>query len=143
MLAHDPEQATWRRILCDAATGVATDVSRGYRPAPRIAAFVKARDGYRSRFPVASGGRVELDHVVEYRDGGPTGGATTAANLASSALREHHLKTDRGLRVCGDANDVLTFTGRTGRPQFSLPHLYVDPTTRGTPDSSGGKDPPF
>jgi hypothetical protein len=143
-LAHDPKYATWRRILCDPDTGVATDVSRGYRPAPRIATFVKVRDGYRSRFPVTSGGgRIELDHVTEYRPGSMSGGATTASNLASSGVRDHHLKTDRGLRVRGDANDVLTFTARTGRQHLSPPYPYVDPRPPRPPDSPEGRDPPF
>jgi hypothetical protein len=66
-LAYRPEQVTWRRILCDPNTGVAIDVSRSYRPPPRIAEFVKVRDGLTSRFPGSTATHVELDHILRYR----------------------------------------------------------------------------
>ncbi len=65
-LAHDPEQATWRRILCDPATGTAIEVSTGYRPAPRIAQFCAVRDGHTTRFPTSAARTLELDHIHEY-----------------------------------------------------------------------------
>ena len=75
-LAHDPEQATWRRILCDPATGTATEVSTGYRPAPRIAQFCAVRDGHTTRFPTSAARTLELDHIHEYNHTAPaTGGA--------------------------------------------------------------------
>lgn len=128
-LAHRPELATWRRILCDPATGTAVDVSTGYRPAPPIADFVRVRDGYRSRFPVAgAGAATELDHVerFDHADRG-RGGQTTAANLATAGLRDHHLKTDRALMVTGDANGPLTYRARTGQVHLSDPFPYLDP----------------
>jgi hypothetical protein len=51
-LAHD-DNATWRRILCDPATGSATDVSGGYQPGHRVAEFCAVRDGHTSRFPTS------------------------------------------------------------------------------------------
>jgi hypothetical protein len=114
-LAHRPDQATWRRILCDPQSGTAVDVSPGYRPPPRIGGFVAARDGYRSRFPVPGGGTVfEVDHVDRFDHTDPRRGRrTTAANLATAGPRDHHLKTDGALAVSGDANGVLVFRGRS------------------------------
>jgi hypothetical protein len=126
-LAYDDEQATWRRVLCDPRTGTATDVSRGYRPPPRIAEFVKLRDGLRSRFPGSNASRLELDHIVRYRHDDPDcGGPTTAANLSSEGLRDHHLKTDGAITVVGDANGPLTYRGRSGHSHLSWPHQYLD-----------------
>lgn len=127
-LAYDREQATWRRVLCDPRTGVATDVSRSYRPPPRIAEFVKVRDGHRSRFPGSNASHLELDHVIRYRHDDPAaGGPTTAANLSADGRRDHHLKTDGAISVAGDANGPLTYRGRAGHDHLSWPYQYVDP----------------
>ena len=129
-LAHDPEQATWRRILCDPATGTATEVSTGYRPAPRIAQFCTVRDGHTSRFPTSAARTLELDHIQEYNHTAPaTGGATTPANLTAAGKRDHQAKTDRILHVTGDANSELTYTTGTGHTYTSRPHQYLEPQT--------------
>lgn len=152
-LAYQPQQATWRRILCDPQTGTAVDVSTAYRPPPRIGRLVAARDGYRSRFPVPGGTTgLELDHVDPF-DGHDSrrGGPTTAANLVTAGLRDHHLKTDGALSVRGDANGVLIFRGRAGRDALSEPFLYLDPGAELPPDAAAdvpkpreaGPDPPF
>jgi len=141
-LAHDPEQATWRRILCDPATGIATDVSPAYRPPVRMVEFVKVRDGFRSRFPTSNATSLELDHLLRYDHGDPAaGGRTTSSNLASAGRWDHHLKTDGAFTVEGDANARLTFRGRADRPHASLPHQYRDPLDPGRPPQDG--DPPF
>ncbi len=133
-LAHDPEQATWRRVLCDPATGIATDVSTSYRPPKRMADYVKVRDGQRSRFPVGNATHLELDHLLPYDRVRPTaGGPTTPRNLASEGQFGHHLKTDGAIAVAGDANSVLTYRGRSGRAHRSWPYQYFDPAA----------DPPF
>ena len=49
-----PRRPTWRRILCDPATGTATDVSPTTAPATRIADYVKVRDGHTSRHPTSA-----------------------------------------------------------------------------------------
>ena len=136
-LAYCPEQVTWRRILCEPSTGVATDVSRHYRPPPRIAEFVKVRDGLTSRFPGSTATHVELDHILRYRCDDPDlGGPTKAANLGSVGQREHHLKTDRAITAVGDANGPLVYRGRAGRDHLSWPHQYRDPA----PENG---DPPY
>ena len=145
-LAHDPEQATWRRILCDPATGTATEVSTGYRPAPRIAQFCAVRDGHTTRFPTSAARTLELDHIHEYNHTAPaTGGATTPANLAAAGKRDHQAKTDRILDVTGDANSELTYTTGTGHTYTSRPHQYLEPqapppATEKPPDNG---DPPY
>jgi hypothetical protein len=151
-IAHDPALATWRRILLDPSTGVATDISPAYPPPPRMAEFVRARDGHRSRFPTSIAGRPELDHVVPFDRRDPSaGGRTTGANLASAGRRDHHLKTDGALSVSGDANEALTYRTSAGREFRSFPHQYADPRpvgSDGSPDSDDGDppdgpDPPF
>jgi hypothetical protein len=138
-LAYDPDQATWRRILCDPSSGVATDVSAGYRPAGRIAAFVRVRDGHQSRFPTSHASHLELDHLIRYDHSDRAAvGRTTSANLASQGRWDHHLKTDGAVTVEGDANERLTYRGPSGRGHSSLPHQYLDPVA---PDDDDG--PPF
>jgi hypothetical protein len=136
-LAYGPEHVTWRRILCDPSTGVATDVSRNYRPPPRIAEFVRVRDGLTSRFPGSTATQVELDHILRYRwDDPDLGGPTKAANLGSVGQREHHLKTDGAITAVGDANGPLIFRGRAGRDHLSWPHQYREP-------AADNGDPPY
>jgi hypothetical protein len=136
-IAHDPALSTWRRILLDPSTGVATDVSPAYPPPPRMAEFVRVRDGHRSRFPTSGATRTESDHVKPFDRRNPSaGGQTTSANLASAGRRDHHLKTDGGLSVSGDANESLTYRTSAGREFTSLPHQYADPLASG--DSTDG-----
>jgi hypothetical protein len=160
-LAYDPEQATWRRILLDPSTGVATDVSRCYPPPPQMAEFVRVRDGHRSRFPTSGAARTELDHVAAFDRRDPAGGGPTSArNLASAGRLDHHLKTDGALSVSGDANGSLTFETSAGRRFTSFPHQYLDPHragartdpveqaqevnhTDGPAAREAGPDPPF
>ncbi len=147
-LAHDHDQATWRRILCDPATGTATDISPTYRPPPRIAEYVKIRDGHRSRFPGSNATHLELDHITPYQHDHPhTGGPTTAANLDSNGQRDHHLKTDQAITITGNANGPLTYQGRTGHHHLSWPHQYLDPAPeQPAPDDpvpESGADPPY
>jgi hypothetical protein len=125
-LAHR-RGARWRRLLYDPADGVATDLSRAYRPPPRMDEFVRARDGHQTRFPTSGATRLELDHVREYAHAAPaSGGQTTAANLASVGKRDHQLKTDRLVAVTGNANHRLTFRTPSGRQYPSYPVAHAD-----------------
>ncbi len=127
-LAHSPRTERWRRLLYDKTSGVLTDVKSGYHPPPRMTAFVRARDGHRSRLPISCATHLELDHLRPYDHGRPAdGGQTTPSNLVSDGLRDHHLKSDRALTMTGDANDVLTITTPSGRSYPSHPYLYADP----------------
>jgi hypothetical protein len=136
-LAHD-QDATWRRILTDPATGIATDLSPRYRPARRIADYVTIRDGHTSRFPTSGARHLELDHILEYDHHNPArGGPTTPANLASNGKRDHQAKTDHLLTVTGNANQVLTYRTGAGHTYPSRPHPYTEPRP---PDDSA---PPY
>ena len=129
-IAYDPTQSTWLGLYTDPRTGVATDISPGYRSPPRQRTFVMLRDGMRSRLPSSNIRRVELDHVVPYDHEHPSrGGQTTAAGLACAGLREHHLKTDGLLSVTGDANAALTYTTHTEHTYVSWPEVWDDPPT--------------
>jgi hypothetical protein len=127
-IGYDERHSTWIGLYTDPRTGIATDISPGYRPPPRQRTFVMLRDGMRSRLPSSNVRRIELDHVQAYNHETPArGGQTTAADLACAGLREHHLKTDRMLSVAGDANGPLTFTTHTGHAYVSWPELWEDP----------------
>jgi hypothetical protein len=128
-LAYDADNAIWRQVRCDPATGQASAISETYRPSKRLREFVAYRDGYTSRFPTSTvRRRIELDHVVEFDHVDPAnGGPTNSANLASEGLREHRLKTDRGFFISGDADGCLTFQTRTGRTYHSWPHQHMRP----------------
>ena len=85
---------------------------------------------------------LELDHVREFDHARPAaGGQTRAANLASLGQRDHHLKTDRVLRISGDANAELSITTPSGRCYVSEPHRYADPQDDLSPPAY--IDPPF
>lgn len=127
-IAHDPELSTWLGLYTDPRTGVARDVSPGYRPPPRQRRFVTLRDGMRSRLPSSSSTRIELDHVQPYdHEDPPAGGQTTPSGLACAGLREHHLKTDGALSVVGDANGPLTYRTHTGHAYVSWPEIWAEP----------------
>ncbi|MFL6100120.1 MAG: hypothetical protein ACJ71T_09230 [Actinomycetales bacterium] len=131
--------ARWRRLLYDPGTGIATDLSPAYRPPPRMADFVRTRDGHQSRFPTSGATRLELDHVREYRRNQPSvGGPTCPANLAAAGKRDHQLKTDRLIQVSGDANQQLTYTTPSGRHYVSYPPAVARPS-----EYAAGSDPPF
>ncbi len=136
-LAYDPDHAIWRQVRCDPITGQATGISRRYRPSRRLAEHVYYRDGMQSRFPTSTTRRrVELDHIEEFDHDDPAaGGQTTPANVATEGLREHHLKTDHGFFVSGDADGCLTYRTRLGRTYYSWPHQHMRPVD--PPDEPG------
>jgi hypothetical protein len=141
-LAHSPQASRWRRLLLDKGTGVLTDIGGGYHPPPRMDAFVRARDGHRSRLPTSCATRLELDHLRPYDRRRPDlGGPTSSGNLASGGLRDHHLKSDGALVVTGDANGTLTITAPSGRSYPSHPYPYADPQPAEPPDSLGPRQP--
>jgi hypothetical protein len=142
-LAHDAD-ATWRRILTDPATGTATDLSPGYAPAKRVADYVKVRDGHTSRFPTSAARTLELDHITAYDHATPArGGATSAANLATTGKRDHQDKTDQLITVTGNANHTLTYRTGAGHSYPSPPHQYTDPAPhRSHPPAQPPAHPP-
>jgi hypothetical protein len=140
-LAHDRDHATWRRILCDPATGTATDVSPTYQPNGRIAEHCRVRDGHTSRFPTSAARTLELDHIQPYNHTHPaTGGQTTGDNLGADGKRDHQDKTDHLITITGHAGGTLTYATGTGHHYPSIPHQYLDPDPDPPPDYG---DPPF
>ena len=122
------QDARWRRLLYDPATGIATDLSPRYHPPEPIADFVRARDGHTTRHPTSNATHLELDHIHPYDHARPhRGGPTTPPNLASTGQRDHHLKTDAALHLTGNANHDHTITTPSGRTYPSPPALYADP----------------
>ena len=53
------------------------------------------------------------------------GGRTQAGNLSAVGKRDHQLKTNRLLRVDGDANGPLMLTTPSGRTYVSYPPAYA------------------
>jgi hypothetical protein len=66
----------------------------------------------------------DLDHVVEWRDGG----ATSAANLGSLCAAHHLQKTLGGLTVTQDESGVQTWTTAEGRVAITHPEVFIDPS---------------
>jgi hypothetical protein len=142
-LAHDRDQATWRAIRCDPATGTATATAPTYRPTTRITEYCRVRDGHTSRFPTSAARTIELDHIKAFNHHAPTtGGATTPANLAATGKRDHQAKTDRIIHVTGDANGTLTYSTGTGHTYTSQPHQYLDPQPPAQPPPAPSPEPP-
>jgi uncharacterized protein DUF222 len=83
----------WRRFITAPVTGTLVDHdSRTYRPSPRLAEFVRARDQY-CVFPGCSwrARSCDIDHRTPY-----PAGATTAANLNCLCRHHHRLKHEGG-----------------------------------------------
>jgi hypothetical protein len=100
-LAADPS-GTWRRLLL-APDGRLLERSAAYRPPPSMAGFVLARDRT-CRFPGCARVRLDIDHIWEFDDGGPT----EPANLAGLCRTHHNLKTHRLWRYqVGEDGDAL------------------------------------
>ncbi|WP_250506270.1 HNH endonuclease [Bowdeniella massiliensis] len=88
---------TWQRIVTDTLTGQPLDIGRErYRPPAAIETAVKRRDrfcqGPRCGRPT---GRFEMDHVIEWQDGGDT----SVRNLMLLCHRCHSLKTRKLARL--------------------------------------------
>jgi hypothetical protein len=143
-IAYDPAQSTWRALYRHPRSGIATDISRRYRPPERMRTFVRLRDGLHSRLPIEGGRVTELDHVVAYDHDQPErGGTTTASGLQSLGRRGHHLKTDGVLTVTGDANGALTFRTRTGHEFVSWPEDWRDEPCAVLGTGARAAEPPF
>ncbi len=84
---------TWQRIITDGPSGVPLDVGRHrYRPPAAIEAAVRARDLACQGPGCDSRARGELDHVIEWHDGG----GTSVGNLLVLCKRCHRRKSAAG-----------------------------------------------
>ena len=117
--------AAWQRLVHDPVTGHLIDVGHAqYRPGPRLAAFVRARD-VRCRFPgcTRKARRADLDHTLPYDHfDPPRGGTTSAANLAALCRHHHRIKTHADITVSNDGEGGLTWTTRHGNTHTTEPH---------------------
>ena len=114
LVGHGPLSPTHAAELCDSAPRIDLkphSSSRGYRPAPALARWVRARDRH-CRFPGCRrpATMCDLDHVIAY----PTG-STVEANLAALCRYHHRLKTHTswGVRMLSGA--ILEWTSPRGR----------------------------
>ncbi len=118
------ENATWRRILTDPATGQPVEVGRRRFPSPGLARYVHARDRT-CRFPGCRKPArfCDLDHVRSYADGGQT----AEGNLLALCRRHHRAKHEGGWTVRRAAGGVAAWTGPTGRVYRSVPEPWEEP----------------
>ena len=125
-IAH-AQGSVWRRIVTDPVTGFAMNaVVESYRPPAPMARVVRARDG-QCRAPGCArpATQVDLDHVHERRDGGPTCGD----NLQSLCVLHHAKKTRRHWRAVLGEGGVVTWTLPGGQvvKTFPLDYRGLDP----------------
>ncbi len=120
--------ATLQRLVCDPLSGTLLDLGRErYKPPESLAEFVIVRD----QTCVVPGcrqpaWRCEVDHRVPFRPGRPSGGPTSAGNLAC-LCKHHHLSKDGfGFTLSRDPDGthrVITPLGRVKeRPPTRLWH---------------------
>ncbi len=115
LAGHGPISPSHAAKLCDEAEHIdltPRDPSPGYRPAPRLARWVRARDRH-CRFPGCRrpATMCDLDHVIPY-----PAGPTRSENLAALCRYHHRLKTHTPwtARMLPDATQEWTSpTGRT------------------------------
>ncbi len=97
-------------------------VSDAYRPPPRVAELVTARDGT-CRFPSCRrpAERCDLDHTVPF----DRGGLTCACNLGAQCRSHHQLKQDPRWTLRQPAPGTFRWTTPAGRTYTSRPDLHL------------------
>jgi hypothetical protein len=117
---------TIRRVACDATIVVAVDDDVGHTMyegrARRFPTDTQRREVMRRdrqcRFPGCTNVTfANVHHIVPWG----RGGRTDLENLVVVCLHHHHLLHSRGWTMSGDANDVLTILGPSGRVMTSRP----------------------
>lgn len=112
---------SWTRILTDPVSRqvLATD---DYRPPRRLRQYLRNRDG-RCRFPTCNRSvwRCDIDHTVEWQDGGKT----RHDNLAHLCRYHHVLKSHGDWRVTQSSPGVLDWVSPLGRPIRDTPDTAV------------------
>jgi hypothetical protein len=119
------DDATWRRILTDPATGVVTDVGRTtYRPPAALADLIRARDMVcRDKGCRVPSARCDIDHMEPY-----PAGPTSERNLAGLCRSDHLIKTKfPGWSVRMDDNGTVWTTTPTGHEYGDPPHPLDPP----------------
>jgi hypothetical protein len=125
-------EAVSRQLLCD-STGTVIGL-RGSRPVdvgrrrhivpPVLRRVVEDRDRG-CRVPGCTGRRVQIHHIVHWKDGGSTAGD----NLVALCPRHHRLHHRGLLGITGnaDAPDGLAFTDARGSPLAGAPPPVAPP----------------
>lgn len=118
---------------------MALDVGRtAYRPPAALADLVRARDTFcrNPRCPRAARA-CELDHVVEWQDGG----TTSEDNLCALCVRHHDLKERPGWQVVLHPDRTVEWTTPTGHRYRSRPHDHRVPASRARGWEDGAASP--
>jgi len=128
---------TVQRIACDATIAIAVDDDVGHtmfegrarrEPTDAQRREIRRRDRH-CRFPGCTNAIfTNADHVKPWK----TGGTTDIDNLALLCLHHHRRVHSGGWRMSGDANELLTFVGPTGRVMTSRPSPLWRRATRRT-----------
>ncbi|MBD7958147.1 DUF222 domain-containing protein [Microbacterium sp. Sa4CUA7] len=107
----------WDRILTHPITGSILAVDR-YRPSEQMRRHLRARDEH-CRFPACRvpARRCDIDHNIDYADGGPT----DTRYLSHFCRRHHTTKHHSPWRVRQLARGVLEWTSPTGRVYIDRP----------------------
>jgi hypothetical protein len=138
LAAH--EDATWRRILHDPATGQVVDVGRRrYRPPAAMADHVKAT----VRSCTAPGcirpaHACDLDHVKPFPHG-----PTSADNLGPACRHHHNCKTAGDWTVKQTKPDTYLWTGPSGFQFTYIAEPIAEPEPSPPPPKEPEADPPY
>lgn len=109
---------TITRALVDAATGVTVETCEmQYRPSPRLADFIRARDKH-CRFPNCDRPArwCDIDHVTAW-----PGGPTAAWDLQLLCRHHHRTKQEQRWSVRMTPDGVCTWTSPSGRTYITYP----------------------
>ena len=135
--APGSSDTTFRRLLCDPASGHLVDLAESqYRPSRALDRAVRARD-VTCRFPscrrsaLGSGHGTDLDHTVPWPQG-----LTAASNLTVLCRRHHRLKHSPGWKTVLHTDGTMTWTTPSGRQYTSEPWMYTDPSPPERPPPS-------
>lgn len=137
------DDATWRRILTDPATGAVLDVGhQRYRPPAAMAEHVRNRD-LTCTFP---GCRVpaqacDLDHLVPY---GPDEGSgrTAVGNLGPECRHHHRIKHLPGWAVARGPDGSVLWTTPSGRRYRTVRPVLLPVTADEHAPVASGAPPP-
>lgn len=144
---------TWQRLFVG-VDGVPLSLGRGaYRPPKGLRRFIEYRDGTCQFAGCSRPSRpAEIDHVVEWQDGG----TTDAENLQALCKKHHALKSlalwkpTRLGDEAGDARGDIVWTSPLGAMAVAGPAEREFRSTAERPPPSGGEpvremdpDPPF
>lgn len=108
-------EAFWRNQA--RPTQARCESTRAHNATASLKRYLQGRDGH-CRFPGCQARVCQLDHRVNWEDGGPT----AAGNLASLCQHHHNMKTDGIVRyLLDEATGIIVWILPNGRWQVSAP----------------------